>query len=399
MPTAELGEIYYDPFDVDIDVDPHPVWKRMRDEAPLYHNERYGFWALSRWADVDAAITDWDTYRSGQGTVLNLVLAGKTFPPGMFIFEDPPVHDVHRSILTRVFTPRKMNALEPQVRALCAQALDPLIGASGFDLIGDLGVELPIRVIGMLLGISTGDQDAIRGRVEDTDAFFHGTTQGANDIEASYQQMFAEYIDFRVENPADDVITELLFTEFEDQTGSRRRLSRKEALGFVLLLAGAGSDTTRQLIGWLGKLLAEHADQRRAVAADRSLVANTIEETLRFEAPSPVQARVLSREVAVHGQTLPQGGIVVLLNGSANRDQRQFPDADRFDVRRKDARHLSFGHGIHFCMGSALARLEARVVLDEILNRFPDWDVDWRAAVQAHTPTTRGWKRLPLIVN
>ena len=397
MTTAGLGEIYYDPFDVDIDVDPHPLWKRMRDEAPLYRNDKYGFWALSRFADVESAIVDWDTYRSGHGTVLNLVLAGVKYPPGMFIFEDPPVHDVHRSILTRVFTVRKMNALETQVRELCRRTLDSLTGTTGFDLIVDLGMELPIRVIGMLLGISEQGQDAIRGRVDNA-GFGHGT-DADGEIEASYRQMFSDFIDLRAENPADDVLTELLYTEFEDQSGVRRRLSREEVLGFVLLLAGAGGDTTRQLIGWLGKLLAEHPDQRRAVAADRSLITNTIEETLRYEAPSPVQTRVLARDVDVYGQTLPKGSVVVLLNGAANRDERRFPDADRFDVHRTISRHLSFGHGIHFCMGAALARLEGRVVLDELLNRFPEWDVDLDNAVQAHTPTTRGWLRLPLVVN
>jgi cytochrome P450 len=392
-----VGELYYDPFDVDIDVDPHPVWKRMRDEAPLYRNDKYGFWALSRFADVETAIVDWDTYRSGHGTVLNLVLADVRYPPGMFIFEDPPVHDVHRNILTRVFTPRKMNALESQVRELCSRTLDSITGATRFDLIADLGMDLPIRVIGMLLGISEQEQDVVRGRV-DNGGFGHGADVDTT-IEASYRQMFADYIEMRAKNPADDVLTELLHTEFEDQFGERRRLSREEVLGFVLLLAGAGGDTTRQLIGWLGKLLAEHPDQRRDIVADRSLITNAIEETLRYEAPSPVQTRVLARDVRLYGQTLPEGSVVVLLNGAANRDERRFPDADRFDVHRRISRHLSFGHGIHFCMGAALARLEARVVLDELLNRFPEWDVDWENAVQAHTPTTRGWNRLPLIVN
>jgi cytochrome P450 len=399
MTTDELGDIYYDPFDTEIDIDPYPLWKRMRNEAPLYFNEKYGFRALSRFADVDTAIVDWETYRSGRGTVLNLVLAGVQFPPGMFIFEDPPAHDVHRSVLTRVFTPRKMNALEPQVRTLCARILDPLTNAAGFDLIGDVGMELPIRVIGMLLGISEQDQDAIRGRIEKNPNFLHEAHNATETLEASYQQMFAEYIDWRTANPADDVITELLFTEFEDQSGVRRRLSREEALSFVLLLAGAGSDTTRQLIGWLGKLLAEHQDQRRDVVADRSLITNTIEEALRYEAPSPVQTRVLAHDVSIHGQTLPEGSVVVLLNGAANRDERRFTDPDRFDVHRKVTRHLSFGRGIHLCIGAALARLEGRVVLDEVLNRFPDWHVDWERAEQAHTPTTRGWRRLPLVIN
>jgi cytochrome P450 len=395
MITSELDDLYYDPFDIDIDVDPYPVWRKLRDEAPLYRNDRYGFWALSRFADVDAALVDCDTYRSGHGTVLNLILAGAQYPPGMFIFEDPPVHDVHRSILTRVFTPRQMNALEPQVRALCAQLLDPLRDAEQFDLITDFALELPIRVISLLLGISENDQDAIRDHGHPSFAVEPGAT--AEGIDAGYRHMFTEYIAWRAEHPSDDVMTELLSTEFDDPSGARRRLTHDEALGFVLLLAGAGSDTTRQLIGWVGKLLADYPDARRDVGADRSLIGSAIEEVLRFQAPSPVQARVLSRDATLYGTTMRQGSIVVLLNGAANRDDRQFADADRFDIHRPLGRHLSFGRGIHFCMGAALARLEGRVVLDELLNRFSGWDIDAQRAVQAHTPTTRGWNRLPLL--
>jgi cytochrome P450 len=190
----------------------------------------------------------------------------------------------------------------------------------------------------------------------------------------------------------------LLTIEFEDETGTRRRLTREEILGYVLLLAGAGNDTTAKLLGWLGFLLGEHPDERRAVAADRSLIPNAIEETLRYEAPSPIQARTIVRDVEHHGQAIPAGSIVVALNGSANRDDRHFPDGDRYDVRRPIDHHLSFGYGIHFCLGAALARLEGRVALDEVLQRFPDWEVDRAGAERAHTSTVRGWERLPVVV-
>jgi cytochrome P450 len=211
--------------------------------------------------------------------------------------------------------------------------------------------------------------------------------------------MFTEYMEWRAKHPSDDVMTQLLTLEFEDETGTHRRLTSDEVIGYVLLLAGAGSDTTKQLIGWLGKCLADHPDQRRAIAVDRSLIPKAVEETLRYQAPSPVQARTLARDVEHHGQIIPKDGIVLLLNGSANRDERRFPDADRFDIYREIGHHLAFGHGIHFCLGAALARLEARVALDEVLNRFPDWEVDVCNAVQLHTSTTRGWARLPVITN
>ena len=209
--------------------------------------------------------------------------------------------------------------------------------------------------------------------------------------------LFAEYLDWRKEHPSDDLMTDLLNAEFEDDTGVRRTLTRDEVLTYVNLLAGAGNETTTRLIGWTGKLLAEHPDQRREIVEDRSLIPNAIEEILRYEAPSPVQARYVAADVEHYGEKVPEGSIMVVLNGSANRDDRRFPEGDRFDIHRHIGHHLSFGYGIHFCLGAALARLEGRVALDEVLRRFPDWEVDWDGAEQAHTSTVRGWEKLPVV--
>jgi cytochrome P450 len=397
MAAVSTSEIYYDPFDVEIDKDPHPLWKRMRDEQPLYRNEKYGFWALTRFEDVEKGLVDWDTYRSGKGSTLEIILADIEMPPGMILMEDPPIHDVHRGLLSRVFTPKKMAAVEDKVRAFCAETLDPLVGTGGFDFIRDLGAYMPMRTIGMLLGIPEQDQEAIREKVDaglqlaedgnlpDGTAFLAGV------------EIFGEYIDHRMEHPADDLMTEMLTVEFEDPSGTTRRLTRDEVLTYVMLLAGAGNETTTRLIGWTGKLLAEHPDQRRALVDDRGLVNNAIEEILRYEAPSPVQARVSSKDVEWHGESIPAGTIFLFVNGSANRDDRHFEDGDRFDIFRRIDHHLSFGYGLHFCLGAALARLEGRVALDEVLQRFPDWEVDWDNAKQAHTPTVRGWERLPVV--
>ncbi len=396
MTIAPESDIYYDPFDIEIDKDPHAVWRRMRDEAPLYFNGKYDFFALSRFDDVERALVDWDTYRSGQGSTLEVIKAGITMPPGMILMEDPPVHDVHRGLMSRVFTPKKMNALEPKIREFCARSLDPLVGAGRFDFVADLGAQMPMRTIGMLLGIPEQDQEAIRDRL---DAGMH-LDDGSTLPEATLgsDESFGAYIDWRADHPSDDLMTELLNAEFEDETGTRRRLTRQEVITYTGLIAGAGNETTTRLIGWTGKLLAEHPDQRRELVADRSLIPQAIEEILRYEAPSPVQARVVSRDVEHHGQQVPAGSVMVLLNGSGNRDDRQFPAGDRFDIHRPITHHLSFGYGLHFCLGAALARLEGRVALDEVLTRFPAWDVDWDGAVQAHTPTVRGWDKLPVTV-
>ncbi|MCU4182909.1 cytochrome P450 [Acidiferrimicrobium sp. IK] len=392
-------EVYYDPYDFQIDADPYPVWKRMRDEAPLYYNPEHDFYALSRFDDVERAIQDWKTYISGRGSVLELIRANLELPAGLILFEDPPVHDVHRSLLARVFTPKKMAAIEPKVREFCARTLDPLVGSGSFDFIRDLGAYMPMRTIGYLLGIPESDQEAIRDRVDASLRLEEGTTGNVTDnydSGAAQNEMFEDYIDWRAEHPSDDLMTELLTVEFDDETGTRRRLRRDEVLTYVGLLAAAGNETTTRLIGWTGKTLAEHPDQRREIAADRSLIPNAIEEILRYEAPSPVQARYVAAGVEHYGTPVPEGSIMVLLNGSANRDERRFPDADRFDIHRKIGHHLSFGYGLHFCLGASLARLEGRVALDEVLSRFPDWEVDYDNAQQARTSTVRGWERLPV---
>jgi cytochrome P450 len=389
--------VYYDPYDFEIDTDPYPVWKQLRDEAPLYYNEQYDFFALSRFSDVDRALLDWDTYRSGRGSILELIRADIDLPPGLILFEDPPIHDLHRGLLSRVFTPKKMNAIEPQVRAFCARTLDPLVGSGGFDFVRDLGAPMPMRTIGMLLGIPEQDQEAIRDKLDEGLKIEDGPNADAAQQAAAMGEMFAEYVDWRAEHPSDDLMTELLTAEFEDETGTTRRLTRTEVLTYINLLAGAGNETSTRLIGFAGKLLAEHPDQRRALAADPSLTVAAIEEVLRFEAPSPVQARYVARDVEHYGETVREGSVMVLLNGSANRDERAFPDADRFDIHRTISHHLSFGYGIHFCLGAALARLEGRVALEEVLRRWPDWVVDYDNAVQAHTSTARGWESLPVL--
>jgi cytochrome P450 len=390
-------EIYYDPFNKEIDKDPHPLWRRMRDEAPLYRNEKYDFYALSRYDDTEKALVDWDTYRSGKGSTLETIMAGMDIPPGLILMEDPPVHDVHRGLMSRVFTPKAMNAIEPKVRDFCARTLDPLVDAGGFDFIADLGAVMPMLTIGMLLGIPEEDQVAIRDRIDEGLRLDDDTEVPSGDLALAGAELFADYVDWRADHPSDDLMTQLLNAEFEDETGTTRKLTRMEVLTYVMLLAGAGNETTTRLIGWTGKLLAEHPDQRRELATDRSLVPQAIEEILRYEAPSPVQARTVNRDAEYYGQTVREGSVMVILNGSGNRDDRHFPDGDRFDIHRKIDHHLSFGYGLHFCLGAALARLEGRVALDEVLKRWTDWDVDWENAKQAHTPTVRGWERLPVV--
>lgn len=399
MTVSAAGDVYYDPYDVEINADPYPAFRRLREDAPLYYNEQHDFYALSRFADVDRALVDHETFSSARGAILELIKANIDMPPGVIIFEDPPIHDVHRKLLARMFTPRKIGDLEPKIREFCARSLDPLIGTDRFDFVADLGAQMPMRVIGMLLGVPEEDQEAARDF-----ANAQMRTEAGKPMKAAAEGMaggdfFARYIDWRAEHPSDDIMTELLSVEFEDERGTRRRLTREELLTYVSVVSGAGNETTTRLIGWAGKVLAEHPDQRRQLVENPALIPAAVEELLRYESPAPHVARYVTRDVEYYDQTVPAGSVMMMLVGAANRDHRQFsPDGDVFDIRRTPRQHLAFSVGTHYCLGSALARLEGRIALEEILQRFPEWDVDLTDAKLSPTSTVRGWEAMPAVL-
>jgi cytochrome P450 len=392
-------DVHFDPYDVDLIVDPYPMFAKLRDEAPLYYNEQHDFYAVSRFADVSSALVDHETYSSARGAILELIKANIEIPSGALIFEDPPVHDVHRKLLARMFTPRKINDLEPMIREYCARSLDPLVGGDRFDFVTDLGAQMPMRVIGMLLGIPEDDQEVIRDRSNANMRTEAGKPMSMASEGFDDGSIFAAYIDWRAQNPSDDIMTELLNVEFTDETGSIRRLTREELLLYVSVVAGAGNETTTRLLGWAGKVLAEHPDQRRELVESPTLIPQAIEELLRYEPPAPHVARYVTRDVECYGQTVPEGSVMMMLIGAACRDHRQFPpDGDVFDIHRESRQHLAFSVGTHYCLGSALARLEGRIAIEEILKRFPEWDVDLANAHLSPTSTVRGWETLPAIL-
>jgi cytochrome P450 len=395
--TAPDG-VYYDPYDVEINADPYQAFKAIREEAPLYYNEQHDFYALSRFSDVDDALVDHATFSSARGAIIELIKANIDIPPGVIIFEDPPIHDVHRKLLARMFTPRKINDLEPKIREFCAHSLDPLTGGDSFDFVGDLGAQMPMRVIGMLLGVPDEYQEAARDRTND-----QMRTEAGKPMDASSAmdtgEFFSEFIDWRAKHPSDDIMTDLLNVEFVDDKGVTRKLTREELLTYIAVVSGAGNETTTRLIGWAGKVLAEHPDQRRELAENPALVPAAIEELLRFEPPAPHVARYVTRDITYYGQTVPEGSAMMMLIGAANRDHRQFPpDGDVFDIHREPRQHLSFSVGTHYCLGSALARLEGRIALEEILKRFPEWQVDLTRAALSPTSTVRGWDAMPAVI-
>lgn len=397
---AATSDVYFDPYDIGINADPYPTFRRLREEAPLYCNAQHDFYALSRFADVNKALVDHETFSSARGAIIELIKANIEIPPGTVIFEDPPIHDIHRKLLARMFTPRKVNALEPKIREYCAQALDPLVGGGGFDFVADLGAVMPMQVISALLGIPEDDQEMIRDHANAQLRTEAGKPMQHEDGGAMVLgDVFEAYIDWRADHPSDDIMTELLNAEFVDETGTTRNLSRQELLTYLNVVAGAGNETTTRLIGWAGKVLAEHPEQRRELVDDPTLIPQAIEELLRFEPPAPHVARYVTRDVEIHGQTVPRGSVMMMLIGAAVRDHRQFPpDGDVFDIHREVRQHLSFSVGTHYCLGSALARLEGRVALEEILKRFPEWDVDMANATLSPTSTVRGWESMPAVL-
>jgi cytochrome P450 len=315
------------------------------------------------------------------------------------IVTDPPEHDRLRGLVNRAFTPRRVSGLADGIRAVCAEYLDPQVGGSGFDYLGDFGAQLPSRIISMLLGVPDSDRPHV---LELIDTTFHiepdvGTINPtALNARFELNGYLQDQLRERREAPRDDLLTGMVQAELVDETGEVRQLSDKEAADLAGEIISAGTETVARFLGWAAVVLGDHPDQRAALAGDRDLIPNAVEELLRFEAPSPIQGRMTSRDVELHGTVIPADSKILLLTGAAGRDERVYPDADRFDISRHFDQHVSFGFGLHFCLGASLARLEARIALEETLTRFPEWEVEHEKTTRLHTSTVRGYHRVPI---
>ena len=392
------SDLHWDPYDVAIKLNPQPVWRRLRDERPVYYDQTYDFWALSRFNDVLEASLDPETYSSAYGNVLELMSPEPLGLPYL-VMQDPPGQQEQRTLVSSGFTPRRIAALEEQIRAICGELLDPHVGETGFDYVADFAAQLPSMVISTLMGVAPQDQERLRVAIDRSFHIEPGVGM-INDIsQAASGEMiayFQEQIALRRDEPRDDLMTALAHAQIG--TGDdARSLTVDEAAIFSNEMTAAGTETVARLLGWACDLLAAHPDQRAALAGDPSLIAAAVEECLRYEAPSPVQGRRVMHDTTVHGTTIPQGARVLLLTGSAGRDERHYANADSFDIHRSES-HLSFGKGIHFCLGASLARLETRVALEETLRRFPTWDVDHDNAEFLYSSTVRGYLSLPISV-
>ena len=393
------NEIYYDPFDYEVDMDPHPVWKRMREEMPLYYNDKFDFYALSRYEDVMAASKDWETFSSAYGTTLDMMRNPEMLDLGRTILTmDPPEHDQLRSLVGRRFTPKAAKSMEDEVREIVSTWLDQLKGRASFDFIQDFGALVPMMVICSFMGLPKEDHDSVRKLV---DASLH-REEGQDSFDMDTMMRSIRYYDgalaIREFESRDDFISELITANVKLDDGTTRPLTQSERINFLSLTAGGGNETVARLLGWAGALLAEHPEQRKLLVDNPDLIPQAVEEILRFESPSPVQGRTVMKDIELHGTTIKKGSIVLLLTNSANRDADAYEDPDTFNIIREPKQHASFGFGAHFCVGAALARLEGRVALEETLKRYPEWDVEWTDTERVHTSSVRGYLKLPVKV-
>ena len=391
--------IVYDPYDYAIDANPHPVWKRLRDEAPVYYNEQHDFYALSRFDDVLQAHLDPATFSSAHTTVLESMSHDiDPYMQKLMIFMDPPQHTRYRKLVSRAFTPRHISALEPRVRSLAARFLDEYVGADEFDYVANFGARLPVMVISALLGAPEEDEDQLRQWTDDMLHVEPGEFMGAHNqnLQRELRAYWQARIDEQRRNPGDNIMGDLVTTPLEEADGSTRLLSDDELHAFYNLLSGAGNETVARFLGWASTGLDQFPDERRALAQDPSLIPNAVEEIIRWEAPSPIQGRWTTQSVDLHNTVIPENSKVALLTGAANRDERMFENPDVIDVHRNINRHVAFGYGIHFCLGAALARLEGRIALEETLKRFPEWTVDYDHCEMVHTSTVRGYAKVPI---
>jgi cytochrome P450 len=394
--STDAAPLVYDPYAYEIHEDPYPTYRRMRDEAPVYRNDERNFWALSRHADVMAAFRDSERFSNAEGVSIDPAASGPHAHRTMsFLAMDAPQHPRMRGLVSRGFTPRRVAGMEDDIRRLTIQHLDVALEKGPFDFVADLAGKVPMDVISEMLGVPEADRALLR---KQSDLLIH-REEGVTDVppagvEAAFALViyYAELIADRRAHPGDDLISALCAAEVEGD-----RLTDDEITAFLFLMVVAGNETTTKLLahawywGW------RNPDQRAKPFGDASQIPPWVEETLRYDTSSQMLARVTLTDIDLHGVTIPKGDRVLLLAGSANRDERAFADPDRYDLDRdrESVGIASFGVGRHFCLGASLARLEARVVLEELIKRVADYEIDPAGTRRVHSVNVRGFETLP----
>jgi cytochrome P450 len=385
-----------DPFSHEFHEDPYPVYRELRDHDPCYRNDKLGFFALSRYADVLDASQQPLLYSSAEGTMVESLDTHALLP--MMIFMDPPEHDVQRKLVSRAFTPRAISELEPFVRRTAIDYLDPLREKGGGDFVEEFSAVLPMNVIMELLGVPAADRNMLRHWMDATlDRLEEPPYIPDHAIEAMARS--GEYWDALVKekraHPDDGFISKLCEAEVEADDGTLARLSDPEVLGFAQLIGSAGTETLTKLLANAVVLFHRNPSEWKKVLADPAKIPGAVEETLRYWPPSQYQGRVVTDDVTAHGVTMPKGSRVLLLTAAATRDEREYDEADRFDVERPSHIAVGFGYGLHFCLGAALARLEGRIGLEEFAARFPTYEIDESQARRVHMSNVHGFASVP----
>ena len=402
-PETFDSTVHFDPFSEDFFNGPFETYRRLRDEAPVYHQQQYGFWALSRYEDVAPAMKDYETYSSAKGVSLDQFLDPDLYQdlPDLIIMMDPPDHTRMRKLVNKVFTPRAIAALEPMIRDTVtnfADRLDPY----NFDAVAEFSALFPVEVISTMLGVPPGDRQQIRlwldKVLERRPGEFRTTPEG---MQASIETgiYYLDLVQQRRAVPQDDMISKLTQVVVERDEGGEAGLTDVEIVGFLSLLGGAGAETVTKAIGNAVVNFADNPEQWRMLREDRSVIPSAFEEVLRYEGPSQYNIRYSMREVTLHGRTIPKHSPVMLINGSATRDERMFPDPDRFDITRTQSGHnLGFGYGVHSCLGAALARMEGHIALDILADRMPEFDVQRSDLRRVNMTNVMGYSHVPVHV-
>ena len=387
LAVSPVAPPVYDPFDYSLHDNPYPTYRRLRDEAPVYHNAKFNFYALSRYEDCSAAVRDFKTFSSAQGTSLEELQAQVQ----LLINTDPPVHSKMRHLIAGMFTPAKVAPLEQAVRTMARELLAPHLASGRIDIIADFAAKLPMAIICRLLGFPREDEDRLR-HLTDTvvhrdEGVFGMPDEGMHATLALYEYFNADIAERARGARRDDIVAVLM------DAAAEGRLTHEELIGYIYILSIAGNETTTKLIGNMCYQLHCHPDQAALLRADPALIESAVEETMRFDGPTQMMARTTTRDVTLHGVTIPAHSKVALLFTSANRDERKFDRAEDYDIRRNPRDHLGFGGGLHACLGAALARLEARVAMEEILAALGSFVVDESTLERMHSPQVRGLTR------
>jgi cytochrome P450 len=399
--TPHADSVEFDPFSQEFFDGAYETYRRLRDEAPVYYNAKWDFWALSRYDDVAPATKDHETYSSAKGATLDMVKAhDDAIPvPKVIISMDPPEHQKMRKLVSNVFTPRAITSLESVVREKVYERIEEL-DPSSFDVVADFSALFPNDVITAMLGVPTEDRDQIRRWVDLLLERHPGEIAvPAAGFEASMNTGIYYYnlIQKRRAEPQDDMISRLIETEIE-RDGQVEKLTDVDIAGFATLLGGAGAETVTKLVGNAIVAFADFPDQWQKLRDDHSKIPAAVEELLRFEAPSQYQVRTAMRDVTLHGITIPAGSAVLLVTGSATRDERMFADPDRLDIdrERKMGFNLALGYGIHSCLGAALARMEGRIAFEALLDLIPEYEVDRDGLRRVAMSNVCGWSNVPV---